>query len=172
MRPYAMVRQFYYWINNHIPWASAVEYSLIENLAQYTLDHRHGDCGMQTMLLMALCRYKGIPARWQSGWMLHPGYVNLHDWCEMWYAGVGWVPVDVSFKLQESENLAIREFYISGIDSYRFIVNTDYGGSFVPAKNWPRSEPVDFQRGEVEWEGGNLYFDQWSWDMKVSYLNQ
>lgn len=167
MRPYEMVRQFYYWINDHIPWASAIEYGLLANIPEYTLRHRHGDCGMQTMLFMALCRYKGIPARWQSGWMLHPEHVNLHDWCEVWYSGVGWVPVDVSFKLQDSENLAIREFYISGIDAYRFIVNTDYGGSFVPAKDWPRSEPVDFQRGEVEWEGGNLYFDQWSWDMEV-----
>lgn len=26
--------------------------------------------------------------------------------------------------------------------------------------------PVKFQRGELEWEGGNLYFNQWSWDME------
>jgi hypothetical protein len=32
-----------------------------------------------------------------------------------------------------------------------------------------RSEPVDFQRGEVEWRGGNLYFDKWDYHMEVSY---
>lgn len=32
-----------------------------------------------------------------------------------------------------------------------------------------RSEPYDFQRGEVKWNGGNLYFDQWSWRIDVTY---
>lgn len=169
MRPFEMVRQFYYWIDKHIPWARAVEYGLIPNIPEYTLDHMHGDCGMQTMLFMTLCRYKGIPARWQSGWMLHPGHVNLHDWCEVWYEGAGWVPVDVSFKLQNSRDKRIREFYISGIDAYRFIVNKDYGREFCPAKTWPRSEPLDFQRGEAEWEEGNLYFDDWTYNMEVMY---
>ncbi len=39
-----------------------------------------------------------------------------------------------------------------------------------PAKTYPRSETVDFQRGEVEWEGGNVYFPQWSYDMEITYL--
>ncbi|MGM0377217.1 MAG: transglutaminase-like domain-containing protein, partial [Bacteroidota bacterium] len=89
---------------------------------------------------------------------------------EVWYDGVGWVPVDVSFKLQESEDPRIREFYLSGIDAFRFVVNKDYGRSFCPPKKWPRSEPWDFQRGELEWAGGNLYFDQWNWDMEVKYI--
>ncbi|WP_158275582.1 transglutaminase-like domain-containing protein [Marinilabilia rubra] len=170
MTPYEVVKAFYYWIDSNIPWASAVEYGLISNIPEYTLEHMHGDCGMQTLLFMTLCRYKGIPARWQSGWMLHPGYVNLHDWCEVWYPTVGWVPVDVSFKLQKSRNIRIREFYISGIDAYRFIVNNDYGREFCPPKKWLRSEPWDFQRGEAEWERGNLYFNQWSREMEVEYL--
>jgi hypothetical protein len=169
MRPFEMVRQFYLWIDENIPWARAVEYGLIPNIPEYTLDHMHGDCGMQTLLFMTLCRYKGIPVRWQSGWMLHPGHVNLHDWCEVWYEGVGWVPVDVSFKLQKSPDKRIREFYISGVDAFRFIVNKDYGGDFCPPKTWPRSEPWDFQRGEAEWEEGNLYFDDWTYDMEVMY---
>jgi hypothetical protein len=119
-------------------------------------------------LFMSMCRYKGIPARWQSGWMLHPGHVNLHDW----YEGVGWIPVDVSFKLQKSKDERIREFYISGIDAYRFIVNKDFGCEFCPPKSWPHSEPWDFRRGKVEWEEGNLYFDDWSYDMEVTYAGR
>lgn len=38
-------------------------------------------------------------------------------------------------------------------------------------KIYPRSETVDFQRGEVEWEGGNLYFDQWNYQFDVEYLD-
>ena len=51
------------------------------------------------------------------------------------------------------------------------IVNSDYSMPLVPEKKYPRSETVDFQRGEVEWEGGNLYFSQWSYHMDIDYLN-
>jgi hypothetical protein len=83
---------------------------------------------------------------------------------------VGWVPLDQSFGLQASTDEKVRNFYRSGIDSYRLIVNDDYGRKLVPEKKFPRSEPYDFQRGELEWEGGNLYFNKWSWDVEVKYL--
>ena len=51
------------------------------------------------------------------------------------------------------------------------IVNSDYGKELSPQKTYPRSETVDFQRGEVEWEGGNIYFDQWDYDMDIEYLD-
>ena len=31
-------------------------------------------------------------------------------------------------------------------------------------ERFTRSETVDLQRGEAEWAGGNLYFDQWDYD--------
>ena len=60
-----------------------------------------------------------------------------------------------------------RLFYMGGIDSWRMVVNDDFGGELYPHKRFPRSETVDFQRGEVEWRGGNLYFDKWSWHLEV-----
>ena len=51
------------------------------------------------------------------------------------------------------------------------IVNDDFGRELYLSKKYQRSEPNDFQRGEVEWDGGNLYFDQWSWDIDVAYQN-
>jgi hypothetical protein len=101
--------------------------------------------------------------------MMHPEEVNLHDWCEVYYEGAGWIPLDMSFNLQKSPDLREREFYISGIDAYRLIVNDDIGSRFVPDKKYARSEPYDFQRGEVEWREGNLYFNQWDYSMKVEY---
>ncbi len=167
--PLNKVQKIYNWISDSVRWASALEYSIMPDIPGYVMETRHGDCGMQTLLFMTLVRSKGIPAKWQSGWMLHPGEVNLHDWCEVYFEGVGWVPVDQSFGLQDSPDEKIRNFYRSGIDSYRLIVNDDYGWKLFPEKKYPRSEPYDFQRGELEWEGGNLYFDKWSWDMEVEY---
>jgi hypothetical protein len=118
---------------------------------------------------MSMLRYKGIPVKWQSGWMVPPGAENLHDWCEVYYEGIGWIPVDISYGLQFSENPGIREFFISGIDSYRLIVNNGFSGLLYPEKKFLRSDPFDFQRGEVEWKGGNLYFNRWDFDMKIEY---
>lgn len=172
MHPVREVEMLYNWICNNITWASALEYSVMSNIPEYVLDNRHGDCGMQTLLFMSMARYRGIPVKWQSGWMLHPGEVNLHDWCEVYYEGIGWVPLDQSFGLQKSKNEKIKTFYQSGIDSYRLIVNDDFSQPLFPAKIWPRSEPVDFQRGELEWKKGNLYFGDWTYKMNVTYKDQ
>jgi transglutaminase-like putative cysteine protease len=163
------VQKIYNWINDSVRWASALEYSTFENIPAYVLKTHHGDCGMQTLLFMTLARSQGIPVKWQSGWMLHPREVNLHDWCEVYYEGIGWIPLDMSFGLQASADEKVRNFYRSGIDAYRLIVNDDFGRKLSPEKNFLRSEPYDFQRGELEWDGGNLYFDQWSWHMDVEY---
>ena len=167
--PLIKVQKIYDWISDSIPWASALEYSIIPDIPGYVIETRHGDCGMQTLLFMTLARSQGIPVKWQSGWMLHPREVNLHDWCEVYYEGIGWVPLDQSFGLQDSAEDPVRNFYRSGIDSYRLIVNDDYGRELSPKKKFMRSEPYDFQRGELEWEGGNLYFDRWKWHMEVEY---
>jgi len=168
--PAAIVRKIYLWFKANIPWTGALEYSIMPDIPGYVCRNRRGDCGMQTFLFISMLRYKGIPVRWQSGWMVPPGAENLHDWCEVYYEGPGWIPVDVSYDLQNSETPEVREYYLSGIDSYRLILNDGVAGNLYPGKQFLRSEPYDFQRGEVEWKGGNLYFDKWSYDMKIEYL--
>ncbi len=168
--PLEVVRKVYQWFSENIPWAGALEYSVMPDIPGYVIDNRRGDCGMQTLLLMSVLRYKGIPVRWQSGWKVPPGFRNLHDWCEVWFGGTGWVPLDISYGLQYSNDRRTREFYITGIDSWRMIVNDGIAGPLYPEKQFMRSEPYDFQRGEVEWRGGNLYFDKWDYQMKIEYV--
>ena len=166
-----IVDAIYLYIVENYPWASALEYSTIKNIPEYAIENKKGDCGQVALLLISMLRYKGIPAHWQSGWMMHPGEVNLHDWAEYYIDGVGWIPIDVSFGRSDIESSPIpREFFLSGMDSYRLYINNDYSGSFFPEKKYPRSETVDFQRGEVETDSENLYFDKWSYNMQVEYL--
>jgi hypothetical protein len=80
------------------------------------------------------------------------------------------VPVDVTFGLVTSEDERERWFYLGGTDRYRMVVNTDYSQELYPLKTFFRSEIVDFQRGEVEWRGGNLYFDQWDYHFQVEEI--
>jgi len=170
--PYLKAKKIYEWIDKNFPWASAREYSTIPNIPEYVLANKHGDCGQVTLLFITMARYAGIPAKWQSGWMMHPGNRNLHDWAEAYFEGIGWVPVDQSFGRvwgNESDP-KVYFFYTKGLDPYRLIVNDDISRPFYPAKIYPRSETVDFQRGEVEWNGGNLYFGRWRYRMEIEYL--
>ncbi len=169
--PYKKVKLIFKWISDNIPWASAREYSTIRNISDYCLTNMHGDCGIKGMLFITLCRYNGIPAKWQSGWMMHPGSVNLHDWTEVYYQGIGWIPTDPYMGVRESSDPRVQYFFTDGTDQYHLIINDDYARLLFPAKIYPRSETNDFQRGEVEWRGGNLYFDKWDYNMKVQYLS-
>ncbi|MDR3134176.1 MAG: transglutaminase domain-containing protein [Prevotellaceae bacterium] len=168
--PYRKMKKIFTWIDETFPWAGATDYSTIDNIPAYVLENRHGDCGQVTLLFMTLARYNGIPARWQSGFMMHPHRTNLHDWSEFYLEGVGWIPMDESFGVNRfSEDEHVKYFYTNGLDAYRWIVNSDYSQPLFPTKIYPRSDLIDFQRGELEWIGGNLFYDQWSWDFDVSY---
>ena len=162
--PWRIAQKLYAAVDQ-VPWAGAREYSTIGNIGDYALHAGHADCGQQTLLLMTLLRLNGIPARWQSGMIYSDGeYNNLHDWGWLYIAPYGWLPMDVTFGHLDSADQAVANFYLGGLDAYRIAFNDDYSAEFVPAKKFFRSEPVDLQRGEAEWDGGNLYFDQWDYD--------
>ncbi|MFC4313348.1 transglutaminase-like domain-containing protein [Steroidobacter flavus] len=168
--PYRIAQKLYAAVDR-IPWAGALEYSTISNIGDYALHTGHADCGQQTLLLMTLLRLNGIPARWQSGWIFSDGaYNNMHDWGWLYLAPYGWVPMDVTFGRFHSGDAALDAFYLGSFDAYRVAFNDDYSQPFTPAKQHFRSETVDLQRGEVEWRGGNLYFDRWDYDFKATLL--
>ncbi len=168
--PYRIAQKLYAAVDK-IPWAGAREYSTITNISDYALHAGHADCGQQTLLLITLLRLNGIPARWQSGMVYSDGdYDNLHDWGALYLAPYGWVPMDVSFGRLDSGNAELDAFYLGSFDAYRIAFNDDYSQPFAPPKQHFRSETVDLQRGEVEWRGGNLYFDQWDYDFAWQVL--
>ena len=168
--PYRIAQKLFAAVDR-IPWGGAREYSTISNISDYALHAGHADCGQQTLLLMTLLRLNGIPARWQSGWIYSDGdYNNMHDWGWLYLAPYGWVPMDVTFGRLESGDPQIDAFYLGGLDAYRLAFNDDFSQPFQPAKEHFRSETVDSQRGEVEWRGGNLYFDRWDYEFEAHVL--
>lgn len=168
--PFRQSEMVYDYIINRYPWAGAREYSTIPCIPLYVTEEGHGDCGQVALLYISLMRTLGVPARWESGWMLHPGELNLHDWAEVYFEGVGWLPVDVSFgRYTGSDRGAARTFYSHGIDAHRLAANSTVSGEFYPAKRFVRSETVDFQLGEVETDKGNLYYP--AWDSKMTLID-
>ena len=164
--PLAKARKIFHWIDGNIRYCAEEEYCVIPSISQKALTTLKGDCGVQGTLFVTMCRAAGVPARWQSGWETKPVDWNMHDWAEFYVEPWGWLPADVSYGLQKSDDPKVREFYFGHQDSYRMIVNSDYGRGLVPPKQSLRSEPADFQRGEVEIDGKNLYLDEWDYDFK------
>ena len=165
--PLKKAKRIFRWVSNNIRWCSEMEYSTIPNLSAKGLAAREGDCGVQGMAFITLCRAAGVPARWQSGWQTKPDRVNMHDWSEFYVEPWGWLPADASYGLQKHDDVRVQEFFCGHLDPYRMIVNLDYGRELAPPKHSFRSEPNDFQRGEIEIDGHNLYFDEWERDIDV-----
>ncbi|MBN2281462.1 MAG: transglutaminase domain-containing protein [Candidatus Marinimicrobia bacterium] len=163
--PYLVAKKIFTWIDENIDWTLCREYSTIRSLALYPFFYKQGDAGVKTFLFMSLCRYNKIPARLVSGWQFQPPLKSLHDWCEIYLDPYGWVPVDVTYGMQNFPDDERRYFYLGNIDSYRLVFNRDYGTPFTPPKEFFRSDMIDNQRGELETASGNLYFDKWKWNM-------
>ena len=166
--PFKRSELVYDYIIHNFPWAGAREYSTIPCIPEYVVERGYGDCGQVTLLYISLMRTLGIPARWESGWMLHPGEVNLHDWAEVYFEGTGWVPVDVSFgRYTPSSDPRVVNFYSTSIDAHRFAANAGIGDDFYPPKRFIRSETVDTQLGEVECSKGNLFYPGWNQQLEL-----
>jgi transglutaminase-like putative cysteine protease len=177
--PLLKAKKFYEWIADNIKYSYAIEYSTIRNISEYCRSRGYGDCGQEALLFMTLCRMNGIPARWQSGWNTFPGAKSIHDWSEIYLAPYGWVPVDpymgiyamrYATTLKPEQRRELRDFYFGGLDQYRMIANSDHNQPLDPPKQSMRSDDVDFQRGELEAGGHNIYFDQYSYELKVKEI--
>src|SRR5437588_2356091 len=172
--PYPKAKKFYDWIAGEIKYSYAIEYSTIRNISDYCRTKGYGDCGQEALLFITLCRLNDIPARWQSGWNTVPGGKTIHDWSEIYLAPYGWMPVDpfmgifamrYATALSAAQRREIRDFYFGGLDQYRMAANSDHNQALKPPKQSMRSDDVDFQRGELEWNEHNIYFDQYSWKL-------
>jgi transglutaminase-like putative cysteine protease len=177
--PMRQAKDFYDWIGGNVKYSFAREYSTLTNISDYCLSHRYGDCGLEALLFITLCRSEGIPARWQTGWDIFPGGKDIHDWTEIYLEPYGWVPVDpwaglfatqYCTALTPAQRQELHDFYFGGLDYYRMAANSDHSQRLDPPKNTLRSDDVDFQRGELEWSGGDIYFDKYSYNLTVQEL--
>jgi transglutaminase-like putative cysteine protease len=167
--PLAQARKIFHWISTNVAYHAEQEYCTLPSFSEACFDRRRGDCGVQSTLFITMCRAAGIPARWQSGYETKPNQWDMHDWAEFYVAPWGWLPADQSYGVQKSDDPRIRDFYVGHIDSYRMIISRDWGTPFQPPKHSLRSEPADLQKGEVEIDGKNLYYDQWDYDIELTW---
>ncbi len=174
--PLLSAKKIYDWVSRNIKYSFAREYSTIDNISDYCLTKEYGDCGQEAMLFITLCRYNGIPARWQSGWFTFPNAKDIHDWTEIFVLPYGWIPVDpymgiaatrYMMDLTPKQRKIVHDFYFGGLDQYRMAANSDNNQILAPAKKYFRSDNVDFQRGEMETNESNIYFDKFDYGLNV-----
>lgn len=160
--PYNKARKIYDYITTQIAYSFMREYFTIENIPEYAALNGKGDCGVQALLFIVLCRIAGIPARWQSGLYSTPYAAGIHDWAQFYIAPYGWLFADCSFggSAYREGDMERWNFYFGNIDPFRMPANSAFQKEFEPPKKFLRADPYDNQRGEVEYETRGLAYDE------------
>lgn len=160
--PLLKARKIYDFITTKINYTFMREYITIENIPEYAALNLKGDCGVQALLFITLCRCTGIPAKWQSGMYVTPLTIGNHDWAQFYIAPYGWLYADCSFggSAYRKGNKERWNFYFGNMDPFRMVANSEFQFDFSPNKNFLRIDPYDNQRGECEYDNKGLTVDE------------
>ena len=152
--------RFYTFITEHVRYAFVRDYFQIDHIGEYCAVNLQGDCGLQALLFITLCRIAGIPARWQSGMSIDGDGGGSHDWAQFYLDGWGWLFADPSYGggAFRNGNRERQAFYFGNIDPMRMAANRRFEAPFAPASEAFRYDPYDNQSGEVERVGAGQPF--------------
>ena len=160
--PVILARRFYDFVTTKVMYSYMREYFTIDCIPEYCAVNQKGDCGVQALLFITLCRMSGIPARWQSGLYATEFYTGCHDWAQFYVEPYGWVFADPSFggSAWRSGNTERWNYYFGNLDIFRMPANSEIQMDFMPEKKWLRGDSIDNQRGEFEYEDHGLLYSQ------------
>ena len=167
--PLDKAESIYDYITTHVEYSFVRNYFTIGNLAEYAAVGGKGDCGIQALMFITLCRIAGIPARWQSGLYTTPFSAGCHDWAQVYIAPYGWRYVDCSFggSAYREGDEERRKFYFGNLDPFRMVANSRFQQEFDVKKSFLRADPYDNQRGEAEYEDRGLGFENFTWKAEI-----
>lgn len=151
-------RKIYDFISTQVMYSFVRSYFTIPQHAAFAAANLKGDCGIQALLFITMCRIAGIPARWQSGLYATPLEIGCHDWAQFYIEPYGWLYADCSFggAAYRAGDMERWEFYFGNLDPYRVPTVSRYQTGFYITKKYLRSDPYDNQIGEAEYGSGGL----------------
>ena len=172
--PVILARRFYDFVTTKIMYSYMREYFTIDCIPEYCAVNQKGDCGVQALLFITLCRMSGIPARWQSVLYATEFYTGCHDWAQFYVEPYGWVFADPSFggSAWRSGNTERWNYYFGNLDIFRMPANSEIQMEFTPEKKWLRGDPIDNQRGEFEYEDHGLLYSQLEVDQELISIEE
>ena len=144
-------------------------YLTVTNIPEYFLSGLRGDCGVQAITFVTLCRLCGVPAQWQSGLYTKPGSAGHHDWARFYVAPFGWLFADCSFggSAYRAGDLDRWNFYFGNLEPWRMPTCSAFQQEFNPPRRFLRYDPYDNQSGDVESLTRRLYADEYEHDCRV-----
>lgn len=159
--PLEKARLIYEYITKNVMYSFVRPYYTITDIPTYALTGFKGDCGIQALTFITLCRAVGVPARWQAGLYTNPETIGNHDWAQFYVAPFGWLYADTSFggsayRTGEEERW---KFYFGNLEPFRMPAVSDFQHDFTPALDFSRNDPYDNQNGEAEFESGKLTYN-------------
>lgn len=151
--PLLKAKLIYNYITTHVTYSYVRAYATLPCIPEYITTGLKGDCGLQALTFITLCRIAGIPATWQAGLYTTPEAIGNHDWARFYVAPYGWLYADCSFGggSYRAKNLERQDFYFGHLDPFRTPCSSKFQGAFVPAKNFLPNDPFDNQNGEMEY---------------------
>lgn len=161
--PLRLARRFYDFCTTKVRYSFMREYFTITQIPEYAALNLRGDCGVQALLFITLCRAAGIPARWQAGLYTAPEDVGNHDWAQFYVEPFGWRFADCSFggsAYRKGSSLR-RDFYFGNLDPFRLPAAREFQADFSPSFKHLRNDPYDNQEGEAEYEDAGLRADEY-----------
>lgn len=161
--PLNKARRIYDFLTQKVNYSYMRSYISLPVIPEYCASRLRGDCGVQALTFVTLCRIAGIPARWQSGIYANENEAWSHDWAMFYVAPYGWLYADCSYGGAAWRDGALErwEFYFGNLDPYRVVTTREFQGDFTPKPRFLRSDPYDNQQGEVEFSDGPLSPDAW-----------
>lgn len=172
--PLLKARKIYDYITKNVQYSFMPQYAVLTNVPEYCAYNLKGDCGVQALLFITLCRIVGIPSRWQSGLYANPYFVGCHDWAEFYIEPYGWVFADVSFGggAVRSGDTNRWNFYFGNLEPFRMVANSETNYEFSPAKDHLRYDPCDNQSGEIEYSDRFLYSNEYETFMDIVDIHE
>lgn len=156
--PLLKARAIYDYITKNVKYSYMREYRGLTDIPEFCALNLRGDCGVQALLFITLCRIAGVPADWQSGLSIHPDFITSHDWARYYVAPYGWIFCDLSRGqgAWQDGDYALHDFSFSNIDPWRMAANNAFQHEFDPPKAQTRADPYDGQSGEIEYPSYGL----------------
>ena len=167
--PMEKARRFYDYITRNMLYTYMPAYFSLEDIPTECARSMTGDCGVFALLFITLCRYAGIPARWESGMAVEKESCGSHDWTRFYDPARGWLYADPSYGVSAARagNEERRQFYFGYMDPYRMAANRAFQAPFTVDKAHWRADPYDNQSGELETADRGLMFGEFARDREV-----
>ncbi|MCD7892083.1 MAG: transglutaminase-like domain-containing protein [Erysipelotrichaceae bacterium] len=170
--PLIKARKIYDYITSHVMYSYVRQYLTLPPISNYIATGLKGDCGLQAILFITMCRIVGIPATWQAGLYATPLTIGNHDWARFYVAPYGWLYADCSFggSAYRKGSKLRHDFYFGHIDPFRIPSAQALQGDLYPKNNYVRRDPYDHQTGEIEYIDGRMNQTFYEQNMEIKKI--